>query len=65
MRRKIHAFQNKVFSGEKKEIQGAIVDIQKMDVGNPIKPDVIIINVRQSKKKKVLNDQNATLYVKW
>ena len=39
-------------SGEKQEIQGAVVDIQKMDVGNPIKPDVIIRSVRQCKKKK-------------
>jgi len=52
-------------SGEKQEIQGAVVDIQKMDAGNPIKPDVIIRSVRQAKKKKVLDDRNATLYAKW
>ena len=52
-------------SGEKQEIQGAVVDIQKMDAGNPIKTDVIIRCVRQDKKKKVLNDRNATLYAKW
>ena len=56
--------QNRVFSGEKQEIQGAIVDIQKMDVGNLIKPDVIIRSVRQAKKKKFLDDRNATLYAK-
>ena len=66
MRRKIQADQNKVFSGEKQEIQGAVVDIQKMDAhGNPIKPDVIRISVRQVKKKKFLDDRNATLYAKW
>ena len=53
-----------VFSGEKQEIQGVVVDIQKMDVGNPIKTDVIIRSVRQSKKKKVLDDLNETLYAK-
>ena len=52
-------------SGEKQEIQGAVVDIQKMDVGNPIKTNVIIRSVRQSKKKKVLDDRNATSYAKW
>jgi hypothetical protein len=52
-------------SGEKQEIQGAVVDIQKMDVGIPINTDVIIRSVRQAKKKKVLDDQNATLYAKW
>ena len=41
-----------VFSGEKQEIQGAVVDLQKMDAGNPIKPDVIIRSVRQAKNKK-------------
>ena len=50
---------------KKQEIQGAVVDIQKMDVGNPIKPDVIIRSVRQAKKKKFLDDRNATLYAKW
>ena len=39
-------------SGEKKEIQGAVVDIQKMDAGNPIKINVIIRSVRQAKMKK-------------
>ena len=52
-------------SGDKQEIQGEVVDIQKMDVGNPIKDDVIIRSVRQPKKKKVLDDRNATLYAKW
>ena len=52
-------------SGEKQEIQGAVVDIQKMDVGNPTKPNVIIRSVRQDKRKKVLDDRNATLYAKW
>ena len=52
-------------SGEKQEIHGAVVYIQKMDAGNPIKPDVIIRNVRQAKNKKFLYDQNATLYAKW
>lgn len=52
-------------SGEKQEIQGAVVDIQKMDAGIPINTDVIIRSVRQAKKKKVLDDQNATLYAKW
>ena len=52
-------------SGEKQEIQGAVVDIQKMYAGNPIKTDVIIRSVRQGKKKKVLYDQNAKLYAKW
>ena len=33
-------------SGEKQEIQGAVVDIQKMDAGNTIKTDVIITSVR-------------------
>ena len=42
-----------IFSGEKQEIQGAVVDIQKMDVGNPIKPDVIIRSVIQDKQKKI------------
>ena len=52
-------------SGEIQEIQGAVVDIQKMDAGNPIKTDVIVRSVRQAKKKKVLDDRNATLYAKW
>ena len=52
-------------SGEKQEIQGAVVDIQNMDAGNPIKTDVIIRSVRQAKKKKFIDDQNATLYAKW
>ena len=39
-------------SGEIQEIQGAVVDIQKTDAGNPIKTDVIIRSVRQAKKKK-------------
>ena len=52
-------------SGEKQEIKGAVVDIQKMDVGNPIKTDVIIRILRQAKKKKVIDDRNATLYAKW
>ena len=51
--------------GEKQEIQGAVVDIQKMDAGNPIKTGVVIRSVRHAKKKKVLDDRNATLYVKW
>ena len=50
---------------KKQEIQGVVVDIQKMDAGNPIKPDVIIRSVRQAKKEKVLDDRNATLYAKW
>ena len=52
-------------SGEKQEIQGAVVDIQKMDAGIPINTNVILRSVRQAKKKKVLYDQNATLYAKW
>ena len=52
-------------SGQNQEIQGAVVDIQNMDAGNPIKPDVIIRSVRQAKKKKVLDDRIATLYAKW
>ena len=39
-------------SGEKQEIQGAVVDIQKMDAGNTIKADFIIRSVRQTKKEK-------------
>ena len=56
MRGKIEACRNRVFSGEKQEIQGAVVDIQKMDAGNPVKHDVIIRSVRQDKSKKVLYD---------
>ena len=52
-------------SGEKQEIQGVVVDIQKMDARNPIKLDLIIRSVRQDKKKKILDDRNATLYAKW
>ena len=52
-------------SGEKQEIQRPVVDIQKMEARNPIKTDVIIRSVRQAKKKKVLDDRNATLYAKW
>ena len=63
MRRNINAYQNKVLSGGKQEIQGAIVDIEKMDARNPIKPDIIIRSVRQAKKKKFLDDRNA--YAKW
>ncbi len=33
-------------SGEKQEIQGAVVDIQKMDARIPISTDVIIRSVR-------------------
>ena len=36
-----------------------------MDVGNPIKTDVIIRSMRQPNNKKVLDDQNETLYAKW
>ena len=53
MRRKIQTCRNRVFSGEKQEIQGVVVDIQQMDARNPIKTDVIIRSVRQSKRKKI------------
>ena len=52
-------------SGEKKEIHRAVVDIQKMDAGNPIKTYVNIRSVKQAKKKKILDDRNSTLYAKW
>ena len=38
--------------GEKQEIQGAPHDIQKMEVGNPIKFGVNIRSMRQGKRKK-------------
>ena len=52
-------------SSERQEFQGIVVDIQIMDDGNPKKIDAIIRNKRQAKKKRVLDDQNETLYAKW
>ena len=50
---------------KRQEFQGIVVDIQIMDYGNPKKMDSIIRNKRQAKKKRVLDDQNETLYAKW
>ena len=52
-------------SSERQEFQGIVVDIQIMDDGNPKKINAIIRNKRQSKKKRVLDDQHETLYAKW
>ena len=52
-------------SGEKQEIQGAPHDISKMEARNPIKTSANIRTMRQAKKKKFLDRENATLYAKW
>ena len=39
-------------SGEKQKIQGALHDIKKMEVGNPIKIGVIIRKYETRKKRK-------------
>ena len=51
-------------SGGGQKFQGTVVDIQMIDDGNPKKSNFIIRNKIQAKKKKVLDDQNETLYAK-
>ena len=52
-------------SGETQEIQGAIIDFKILELEIPIKTGVTIRSMRQVKKKKFLDDRNATLYAKW
>ena len=53
------------WSGKNQEIQGASHDIQNIEVGiNHIIIGVNIRSMRQTKKKKVLDDHNVTLYEK-
>ena len=49
----------------KQEIQGELQNIPKMEDLNPIKIGVNIRNMRQTKKQKVLDHHNTTLYAKW